>query len=96
MVIRSDCWHTGDDVGSTNGWCVCKVTSVKLICPVCASCHEERQTLKAHLREAHTGLGKEMVAFRQRVLALVGMEAAQMLGGDVWDDIIHQLRLGGQ
>jgi hypothetical protein len=91
MVCKFGCRHGEGDAGSTNGWCVCEVTSIEVMCPICASRQEGRQSLQAHIQGAHAGLGQETIDFRQRCLALVGVEAMPMLGGSVWSDILCQL-----
>jgi hypothetical protein len=58
------------------------------MCPICASRHHCRLSLKTHVEEAHLGSGENVIAFRREILALVGTEALQMLGKTAWDDVV--------
>jgi hypothetical protein len=89
-VGRVGCEHGGGGAGSTDYPCSCKVTSIKLMCPICASCHESRLSLKIHVEEVHVWSGEDVVAFRRKILALIGMEASQMLGEMAWDDVARR------
>jgi hypothetical protein len=91
LLNKSDCEHDDEEVVLAGGWCICKVTSIGLECPVCMSHHRDRQSLKAHMEEVHTGRSEDLATFRQRILALVGMEATSALGKDVWSDVMCQI-----
>jgi hypothetical protein len=41
-VSKFGCGHGGEDAGSMNEPCFCKVTSIELVCPICASPHKSR------------------------------------------------------
>lgn len=45
MVGKFECEHR-DGAGSINGCCVCGMRSIEVACPVCKSCHWDRQSLK--------------------------------------------------
>jgi hypothetical protein len=90
VASRFGCEHGEEDAGSMNDPCFCKVTSIELICPVCVSLHESRLGLKTHVEEAHLQSGENVVAFRRELLALVGMEASRMLGGEAWSDVARK------
>jgi hypothetical protein len=79
VVSKFGCEHSEEDAGSINDLCFCKVTSIELICPVCASRHESRLGLKTHVEGVHLQPGENLVASRRDILALVGMEASRML-----------------
>lgn len=91
-LSKLGCVHGEDNLDTVNP-CHCKVTAVELSCPMCASRHWNRQSLKIHIEEVHVWSGEDLTTFRQRILALVGMEAAQILDGRVWSDVACPLRL---
>jgi hypothetical protein len=70
-AVKFGCEHSEEDVGSTDDPCFCKVTSIELMCPICASRHHCRLSLKTHVEEAHLGSGENVIAFRREILALV-------------------------
>jgi hypothetical protein len=91
-VGRAGCEYGEGHTGAVDGWCVCRLASVEVACPVCASRHWDIQSLKDHVGEAHVQVGEDLTAFRWRILALVGMEATQILGREAWSDIASLLR----
>lgn len=91
VVGKFHCEHGGGDFGPTDEWCVCGMTSIEIACPVCTSLHWDRKSLKAHIEESHVWIGQDMVRSRQRIFALIGTEAIQMLGNEAWSDIACQL-----
>jgi hypothetical protein len=93
VVSKFDCEHGAGDAGPTNEWwCVCGMNLVEIACPVCGSRHWNTQSLKAHVEESHVSVGEDITLFRQQILALIGMEAIQVLGRDSWSDVACQLR----
>lgn len=86
-VGRFGCGYEERHTGPTDRWCVCRLATVEAVCPVCASRHWDMQSLKTHVQEAHVQVGGDLSGFRRRILALVGMEAVQILGGKAWGDI---------
>ena len=74
-VGRFGCGYEEGHAGPIDGWCVCRLVSVEVVCPVCASRHWDLQSLKTHIRETHAQAGEDLTAFRRRILTLVGMEA---------------------
>jgi hypothetical protein len=93
VVSKSGCEHDEGETRSLSQPCSCKVTSIELSCPVCSSRHARRQELKTHIEEYHVWAGEDTSAFRKRILALVGMEATQVLGTKVWSDVGCRLRM---
>jgi hypothetical protein len=91
MVGKFHCEHRERGAGAIDEWCVCEMNSIEIICPVCASRHWGRQGLKTHIEEFHIWAGHDVTPFRQRILALIGMEAIQVLAREVWSDIACQL-----
>lgn len=87
VVNRFGCEHSREEAGSTNDPCFCKITSIELVCPICASRHESRLVLKTHVEGTHLQSGEDVVGFRREILALVGMEASRMLGEEAWSDV---------
>jgi hypothetical protein len=63
LLIKSDCEHNDEEVALVRGWCICKVTSIGLECPVCKSYHRDRQSLETHVDEVHTGCTKDLTTF---------------------------------
>lgn len=86
IVGKFECEHE-EGVGATSGWCVCGMSSIQVACPVCQSCHWDKQGLKAHIEESHIQAGEVVTSFRQQILALIGTEAIQMLGEEAWIDV---------
>jgi hypothetical protein len=96
IVTKFGCEHSKGDIASSVEWCTCKVTSIERTCPLCASRHGTRQNLKTHIERSHVRPGEDMTAFRQRILALIGMEATQALRSEVWSDVACELRLSAE
>jgi hypothetical protein len=90
-VGKFRCEHSEEGIGSVDGWCICGMNSIEITCPICASCHWDKQSLSTHIKESHLDVGEDMIPFRQRILALIGTEAIQMLGNDVWRDVACRL-----
>jgi hypothetical protein len=63
LLNKSDCEHDDEEVVLVGGWCIYKVTSIGLECPVCKSHHRDRQSLKTHVEEVHTGCAKDLTTF---------------------------------
>jgi len=91
IVSNFHCEHGATDGEPINEWCLCRINLVEAACPVCRSRHWDRQSLRAHIEQAHVWTGENMTPFRQRILALIGMEATQVLGTEVWSDVACQL-----
>jgi len=91
IVSKLSCEHEKGSAGPIIEWCFCGMTSVEIACPMCDSRHLDRLSLKAHIEQAHVWTGENMTPFRRRILALIGMEATQVLGMEVWSDIACQL-----
>jgi hypothetical protein len=91
MVGKFHCEHEEADGGPTGGLCVCGMSSIEIACPVCASFRWDKHGLEIHIEESHVRAGEDMTPFRQKILALIGSEAIQVLGSDVWRDVACQL-----
>jgi hypothetical protein len=91
VVGKFDCEHREGDAGLVEDWCVCGMSSIQVVCPICRSCYWDRQGLKAHIEEVHIQVGEVVTSFRQQILTLIGMEAIQMLGDEAWSDAVCQL-----
>lgn len=94
-LSKLGCEHGEDNLDPVNP-CRCEVTAVELSCPMCASRHWNRQSLKIHIEEVHVWSGEDLTTFRQRILALIKIEAAQILDGRVWSDVACPLKLNKQ
>lgn len=82
------------DGGNLDGLCVCKITSIELVCPICTRHHESRLSPKTHLGEAYVWSGENVIIYRREVLALIGMKASQVLGEKAWDDVARRFGAG--
>lgn len=91
VVEKLQCEHERGNGGPINEPYLCGTSVVEMACPVCGSRHRDRQSLKSHIEGSHVWAGEDMTPFRQQILALIGMEAIQMLGNEVWSDVACQL-----
>jgi hypothetical protein len=91
VVGKFHCEHAEADGGLTGGLCICGMSSIEIACPVCASFRWDKHGLEIHIEESHVRAGEDMTPFRQNILALIGSEATQVLGKDVWRDVACRL-----